>query len=59
MKIRLTDGRDASFEIIGTLEEVCKYLGYEGVEDFYDLDEQLEAENAGMNFYHVEEVEED
>ena len=58
--IRLYDGRDKAFEKIGTLEEICDYMGYdmqvEDITDFYDLDHKIENENAGMNFYHVEEV---
>lgn len=59
MKIRVTDGRDYKFELIGTLKEVCDYFGYEDVEDFYDLEDRVEEDNDGMNFYHVEEIEED
>ena len=56
--IRLYDGRDKSFELIGNLKEICNYMGFDAneIHDFYELDEKIETENAGMNFYHVEEV---
>lgn len=58
--IRLFDGRDKAFELIGTVEQICDYMGYDmivdDIHDFYDLDRKIENENAGINFYHVEEV---
>ena len=61
-KIRLYDGRDKSFELIGTLEDICNYMGYdmtvEGIADFYDLEDKIESDNAGMNYYHIEGIEE-
>lgn len=58
--IRLYDGRNKDFELIGNIEDICNYMGFDmvvdNIHDFYDLERVVENENAGMNFYHVEEV---
>lgn len=58
--IRLYDGREKNFEIIGDVKQICKYMGYDMVIDdihsFHDLDRRIENDNKGMNFYHVEEI---
>lgn len=53
---KLIDGRDSSFEIVGA-EKILDYLGYPKDMNMQDASEALEAENFGMNFYHI--VEED
>lgn len=58
--IRLYDGRDKAFELIGTIDDISNYMGFDRVvddiKDFDDLDRRIENDNQGMNFYHVEEV---
>lgn len=58
--IRLFDGRDKDFELVGTLEKICDYMGFnmetEDIHDFYDLEERIKKDNDGMNFYHVEVI---
>lgn len=60
--IRLYDGRDENFELIGTIDEICDYMGFDrvvdGINDFHDLEQVIERDNGGMNYYHVEEDEE-
>lgn len=54
--IKLVDGRDASFEIVG-FENIKYYLGdeYAECENAFELSKKLEAENDGMDFYHIVE----
>jgi hypothetical protein len=58
--IRLYDGREKNFEIIGDAKQICEYMGYDMVIDdihsFHDLDRRIENDNKGMKFYHVEEI---
>lgn len=56
---RLYDGREKDFEIITTdLEKIKNYLGelYSDCKDIDELTEELEKNNDGMDFYHIEKI---
>ena len=58
--VRLYHGQDKEFTFAGSVCDICEYMNIDKseVKDFYDLDEMIERENDGMNFYHVEKIDE-
>lgn len=54
--IVLRDRRDRSFYLEGDVAKISHYLGYNGCEDSFDIEERLKEDNAGEAGYYVEEV---
>lgn len=54
--IVLRDQRDRSFYLEGDVAKISHYLGFNGCEDSFDIEERLKEEDDGEAGYYIEGV---
>jgi len=57
-RVILKDHRDKSFCLVGSITEVCEYVGIEPetIEDDADLENELESMNEGLAGYYIDSI---